>query len=132
MKEATQNPQKTKCLILSSNVSGQIPWARHCVWGSKDNSQGLFLGQLDLKRRLSKNEVGFFFFFYDFSFLLWTVFKVFTESVKVLFLFYVLVFGPQGTWDLCCPNRDRTHSPCNGSHSLNHWTAREVPVVGFL
>ena len=104
MKEATQNPQKTKCLILSSNVSGHIPWAGHCVWGSKDNSQGLFLGQLDLKGRLSKNEVGcrvffcFVLFFYDFLFLMWTIFKVFTESVKVLFLFYVLVFGPQGTW----------------------------------
>ena len=52
----------------------------------------------------------FVLFFYDFLFLMWTIFKVFTESVKVLFLFYVLVFGPQGTWDLCCPDRDRTHS----------------------
>ena len=67
MKEATQNPQKTKCLILSSNVSGHIPWAGHCVWGSKDNSQGLFLGQLDLKGRLRmKLGVGFFFVLFCF------------------------------------------------------------------
>ena len=71
MKEATQNPQKTTCLILSSNFSEHIPWAGHCVWGSKDNSQGLFLGQLDLKGRLSTNEVGCWFFFF------FTIFFVF-------------------------------------------------------
>ena len=32
------------------------------------------------------------------------------------------------TWDPSSPTRDRTHSPCIGNSSLNHWTAREVPV----
>ena len=31
---------------------------------------------------------------------MWTSFKDFIEFVTVLLLFYVLVFWPQGTWDL--------------------------------
>ena len=34
-------------------------------------------------------------------------FKVFIECVTTLFLFYVLVFWPQGMWDLCSPTRDQ-------------------------
>ena len=35
---------------------------------------------------------------YDFKkiFLMWTIFKVFTESVTILLLFYILVFCLQG------------------------------------
>ena len=29
-------------------------------------------------------------------------------------------------WDLSALTRDRTHAPCIGRQSLNHWTAREV------
>ena len=42
-----------------------------------------------------------------FSFLMWTIFKVFTEFVTVLLLFYVLVFGPQGMWNPSSPTRAR-------------------------
>ena len=42
-----------------------------------------------------------------FSFLMWTIFKAFTEFVTVLLLFYVLVFGPQGMWDPRSPTRAR-------------------------
>ena len=38
-----------------------------------------------------------------FSFLMWTVFKVFTEFVTTLLLFSVLVFWPQGMWNLSSP-----------------------------
>ena len=31
---------------------------------------------------------------------MWTIFKVFIESVTRLLLFYVLVFWPLGMWDL--------------------------------
>ena len=41
-----------------------------------------------------------------FFFLMWTIFKVFTEFVTILLLFYVLVFWPRGTWDLSSPTRD--------------------------
>ena len=34
-----------------------------------------------------------------FFFLMWTTFKVFTEFVTVVLLFYVLVFWPPGMWD---------------------------------
>ena len=34
---------------------------------------------------------------------MWTIFKVFIELVTTLFLFYVLVFWPQGMWDLPSP-----------------------------
>ena len=40
-----------------------------------------------------------------FSFLMWTVFKVFTEFVTTLFLFSVLVFWPQGMWNLSSQTR---------------------------
>ena len=59
---------------------------------------------------------------------MWTIFKVFIEFVTILLLFYVLVFWPQGMWDLSSPTRDRTRTHCVGRRSLNHWTAREVPV----
>ena len=31
-------------------------------------------------------------------------------------------------WDLTSSNRDRTHTPCIGRLSCNHWTTREVPL----
>ena len=67
-----------------------------------------------------------FFFFLIFS-LMWTIFKVFIEFVRILFLFYVLVFWPQGIWDPSSLARDWTCTPCIGRWSLNHWTTREVP-----
>ena len=57
---------------------------------------------------------------------MWTIFKVFIEFVTILLLFYILVFWPGGIWDLSSPTRDRTHTPCIGKRSLNHWIARDV------
>ena len=76
---------------------------------------------------LSKFCLGLFFL----RFLVWTNFKVFIEFVTILLLFYVFVFWPWGMWDLSSPTRDWTHTPCIGRQSLNHWTAREVPVWVF-
>ena len=39
-------------------------------------------------------------------------FKGFIEFVRILLLFYVLVFWPRGMWDLSSPTKDRTHTPC--------------------
>ena len=39
--------------------------------------------------------------------LMWTIFKVFTEFVTTLLLFYVLVFWPWGMWDLSSLTRDQ-------------------------
>ena len=44
------------------------------------------------------------------------------------FFFYVLAFWLQGMWDLSSLTRDQTHTPCIGRWSLNHRTAREVPM----
>ena len=41
---------------------------------------------------------------------------------------FCFVFWPCGMWDLSPLIRDRTHTPCIGRRSLNHWTAREVPL----
>ena len=60
---------------------------------------------------------------------MWTILKVFIEFVTTLLLFYVLVFWPQGMWDLSSPTRDQTLTPCIGRPSLNHWTTREIPKV---
>ena len=70
-----------------------------------------------------------YFFFKFFFFQLWTIFKVFTEFVTILLLFYVLSFWLRGMWDLISPNRDRTCTPCIGRQNLNHWTAIEVRTV---
>ena len=32
-------------------------------------------------------------------------------------------------WDLSYPTRDGTHTPCFGRQTLNHWTARKVPIL---
>ena len=45
--------------------------------------------------------------FKDF-FLMWTIFKIFTEFVTILLLFYVLDFWLQGVWDLSFPTNDWT------------------------
>ena len=37
---------------------------------------------------------------------MWTVFKVFIESVTILLLFHILVFWPQGVWDLSSSTRE--------------------------
>ena len=39
---------------------------------------------------------------------MWTILKVFSEFVPVLLLSYVLVFWPQGIWDLNSLTRDQT------------------------
>ena len=62
-----------------------------------------------------------------FFFKMWTIFKVFIEFVTILFLSYILDFGPRGMWDLSPLIRDRTYTPSIGRHGLNHWTTREVP-----
>ena len=65
-------------------------------------------------------------------FIMWTIFKVFIQSVTILFLFYVLVSWLWGMWDLRSPIRDQTHTLCIGRWSLNHWTTREVPKLVSL
>ena len=41
-----------------------------------------------------------------FFFLVWSIFNVFIVFVAILLLFYVLVFWPQGMWDLSFPTRN--------------------------
>ena len=45
---------------------------------------------------------------------MWIIFKVFIEFVTILHLFYVLVFWPQGMWDLNSLTRDQTCTLCVG------------------
>ena len=40
---------------------------------------------------------------------MWIIFKVFIEFVTILHLFYVLVFWPQGMWDLNSLTRRNLH-----------------------
>ena len=44
-------------------------------------------------------------------FLMWTIFKVFTEFFTIFLLFYILVFWPQDMWGLGSLTRDQTHTP---------------------
>ena len=57
---------------------------------------------------------------------MWTILKVFIEFVTILFLFYALVFWPQGMWNLSSLTRDSTCTLCTGRRRLKHWTTREV------
>ena len=57
---------------------------------------------------------------------MWTIFKVFIESVTVLLLIYVLVFWLQGMWDLSSPARDQTRTPCIQRQSLNLWAGKSL------
>ena len=59
-------------------------------------------------------------------------FKVFTEFVTILLLFYVLGFWLWGKWDLNSPARGQTCTHCIGRWSLSHWTAREVSHILLL
>ena len=47
-------------------------------------------------------------------------------------LCFVLVFCPQGMWDLRSLTRDKIYTPCIGRRSLSHWTTREVPQIVVL
>ena len=55
-------------------------------------------------------------------------FKIFIEFVTIFLLFYVLDFWPLGIWDLSSPSRNQTHILCIGRWTLNHRTARKVPL----
>ena len=46
------------------------------------------------------------------------IFKVFIEFVTILFLFYVLVFWPQGMQDLSSLTRNQIYTPCIRSKVL--------------
>ena len=67
----------------------------------------------------------FFFFFWCGPFSLFLSF--YWIYYNIASVFYVLFFWPWGMWDLSSPTRDRTHTPCIGRQSFNHWTTREVP-----
>ena len=45
------------------------------------------------------------------TFWMWTIFKVFIESVTVLLLLCVLVFCPQGKGNRSSQTREQTHTP---------------------
>ena len=60
------------------------------------------------------------------------IFKVFTEFVTMLILFYVLFYWPRGMWDFRSLTRDGTCIPYTGRESFNHWTATEVPCLSFF
>ena len=66
------------------------------------------------------------FYFFPFFFFMWIILKVFNEFVRILLLFLILVFWPQGMWDLRSPTRNQTHILGNGRQSLNCWTTGEV------
>ena len=57
---------------------------------------------------------------------MWTIFKVFIELVNNIASVLCFRFWPRGMWDLSSPTRNRTHTPCIGRQSLNHWAARKT------
>ena len=47
-----------------------------------------------------------------------------------LFFFSLALW--HGMWDLSSLTRERTLNPCMEEWCLNHWTAREVPIIMLL
>ena len=73
----------------------------------------------------------FFFFFKDFCFWCGSILKSLL-NVTILHLLSVLVFWPQGMWDLNSLARDFTCTLCIARWGLNHWTTWEVPAILML
>ena len=63
---------------------------------------------------------------------MWTIFKVFIELITILLLFYVLVFWPQGMWDLRSPTRDRTPPPALEGKVLTAGPPGKSPLMSIL
>ena len=55
--------------------------------------------------------------------------RVFTESVTILLLFYVLVFQPWDMWDLNSLTRDQAHTLSIRRRRLNHWPTGKIPFA---
>ena len=70
-----------------------------------------------------------FFLFFLCFFFFFLPFLVFIEFVTILLLLDVLFFGPKVCGILAAWPRDRTHNPCTGRWSLNHWATGEVPSM---
>ena len=63
---------------------------------------------------------------------MWTIFKVFIESVTILLLFYAFIFCLQGMWDLSSPTRDQTHTPALEGKVLTTELPRKSPSTVLL
>ena len=61
-----------------------------------------------------------------FSFLVWTIFKVFNELVTVLLLLFMFWFFGHEACGILAPNQGSNLHPCMGRQNLNHWTTKEV------
>ena len=60
---------------------------------------------------------------------MWTIFKVFTELVTILLLFYVLFFGHAACGILSPQPAIEPAPPALEGKVFNHWTDREVPLA---
>ena len=76
----------------------------------------------------------YLFLFLKIFFLTWTIFfKSLLNLLQYYFCcFYVLDFWPWGKYDLSSLTRDQTCTPYIGRWSLNHWPAREIPLLFFF
>ena len=69
---------------------------------------------------------------FKYFFLAWTIFKVFTKFVTILFLLYVLVFWLQGMWDLSFLSKDWICSPLPPVMEGDVWTTRPPGKSQYL
>lgn len=60
-------------------------------------------------------------------FFMCTILKVYWVCYNTALLFTFWSFGQKACGIFSSPSRDRTHAPCSGRWSPNHWTTREVP-----
>ena len=67
-----------------------------------------------------------------FFFLMWNIFSLYWICYNIASVFMFWLFWPWSMWDPSSPTRDWNCTPCIGRQNLNHWTAREVPVIIYI
>ena len=73
-----------------------------------------------------------FLIFLKFYFNVDRFYSLYWICYNIASVFTFLVFRLPGIWDPGSLTRNQTRTPCVGRQSLNHGTAREVPLIFFF
>ena len=116
------NERKPMWMVCSD---GWLEWLKWDWNRTKDFVKNL----LGFLRCIEKRFIIFFFLRF---FLMWTFLKCLLNLLQYCFYFMFWFFGHEACGILSPQTRDQTHTPCIGRWSLNHRTAREVPIYSPL
>ena len=123
-------------VLLPEESHGQRSLIGYSLWGRKesDTTERLHFTSHFLCYTMGPCWLSILLTYFLKRLLMWTVFRVFIDSITALLLFYILIFWPWVLWGLSSPIGDQTSTPCIGRWSLNDWTTGKVlafPLSGF-